>query len=49
MICSICGEHIAPEEGYYEVESEYVCIDCAYSMSGARLLEELGYSEQGVA
>ena len=49
MICSICGEIIDPDEGYYETEYAYVCIDCAYSLSGARLLEELGYNEQGVA
>ncbi len=48
MICMICGEPIDPdEEEYYEGDCEYICIDCAYSMSGARMLKELGYIERG--
>lgn len=42
MICAICGQMIDVEDGYYDVDGKHVCLDCAYGMCGARLLEALG-------
>ena len=43
MICAICGERVDDDWGYYEVESNVICFDCACS-SCREVLERLGFS-----
>jgi len=37
MICDVCGEEIYAGEGYYYIDGQAVCTDCASDFAGELL------------